>query len=141
MGAFVQLVSHPVIYFMTWEMLRFPYQFPIALENAAKSIELREPVKLVPILSSTFFHEIPNLWYLLPQRKCMAFPVNFPQHQFQTRAGTKSKIYQKKKRVWMLFYQQRGIHIYTFGKSITPYTKLSLLLIISSRNYSSYPKL
>ena len=49
-GAFLQPESHPQIYFITWEMLRFPHLFPIALENAAKSIELREPVKMVPIL-------------------------------------------------------------------------------------------
>ena len=29
---------------------------------------------------------------------------------------------------------------YTFGKSIQSYTKLSLFLIISSKNYNSYPK-
>ena len=30
---------------------------------------------------------------------------------------------------------------YTLGKSILPYTKLSLILIIGSKNYNSYPKL
>ena len=57
MGAFLQPDSHPVIYFITWEILRFPYQLPIALENAAKSIESREPGKGMSI----FFHEIPIL--------------------------------------------------------------------------------
>ena len=64
MGTFLQPDSHPVIYFITWEMLRLPHQFPIALENAAKSIELREPGKLVPILSPKygyFFYQIPTL--------------------------------------------------------------------------------
>ena len=80
MGAFLQPDSHPVIYFIKWEMLRFPHQFPIALENAVKFTELREPVKLVPYSPQgmgTFFRKIPILWYLLPHGKCMAFPINF----------------------------------------------------------------
>ena len=64
MGAFLQPDSHPVIYFITWEMLKFPHEFPIALENAVKSIELREPGKLVPILSPKcgYFFSSMNEW-------------------------------------------------------------------------------
>ena len=60
MGAFVQPDSHPVIYFIPWEILKFPHQFPIALENAVKSIELREPGKLVPILSPKYGYFFPS---------------------------------------------------------------------------------
>ena len=47
------------------EIHRFPHQFPIAWENAVKSIKLGEPRKLVPIFSANlwilFFHQIPIL--------------------------------------------------------------------------------
>ena len=47
------------------EIHRFPHQFPIAWENAVKSIKLGEPRKLVPIFSPNlwilFFHQIPIL--------------------------------------------------------------------------------
>ena len=59
-GAFLQSDSHPVIYFITWEMLRYPHQFPIALEYSAKSIELKEPGKLVPILSPKYGYFFPS---------------------------------------------------------------------------------
>ena len=59
MGAFLQADSHPVISFITWEMLRFPHRLPIALENAVKCIEFREPGKLVPFFS-------PRCVYLFP---------------------------------------------------------------------------
>ena len=44
------LDSHPIVCFITWEIHGFPHQFPIALENAAKPIELGKPGKLLPIL-------------------------------------------------------------------------------------------
>ena len=50
----------------------------IAWENAVKSIEFRKPRKLVPIFSLAYgyFSSMTILWYiLLPQRKCMAFPI------------------------------------------------------------------
>ena len=72
-------------------MLRFPHQFPIALENAAQSIILREPGKLLPILSPKY-----GIVYIVQ---------------------------------------------YTLNKSKPPYTTISLLLTISSKNYNSYPKI
>ena len=37
-----------------------------------------------PQSMGTFFRQIPIVFYLLPHGKWMAFPINFPQHQFQT---------------------------------------------------------
>ena len=56
MGAFFQLDLHCKVYFTICEIHGFPHQFPIAWENAAKSIKLREPRKLVPIFSLTYGH-------------------------------------------------------------------------------------
>ena len=53
-GAIFPLDSHPMVYFIICEIHRFPHQFPIAWENAAKSIELRKPGKLVPIFSPKY---------------------------------------------------------------------------------------
>ena len=51
---FFPLVSHSMVYFIICEIHGFPHQFPIACENAVKSIELGEPRKLVPIFSLTY---------------------------------------------------------------------------------------
>ena len=56
MGAFLKLDSHSMVYFVTCEIHGFPHQFSIAWENAAKSIELGEPRKLVAIFSLTYGH-------------------------------------------------------------------------------------
>ena len=60
MGAFSPFESHPVVYFITWEIHGFSHQFPISLEDAAKSIELKEPGKLVPILSPKYGYFFPS---------------------------------------------------------------------------------
>ena len=93
-------------------------------------------------------HTFPKVWVLFSIRfpsYVISYPMEnawlFPSisHSINSRhAGTKSKIYQKKKRAWILFHQKRGIQ--TLDKSILPYTKLSLLLTITSKNYNSYPK-
>ena len=79
MGAFFPLDSHPMVYFIICEMHGFPRQFPITWENAAKSIKLGEPGKLISIFFRRvwvlFFHQ--NHWYTLPHGKNMAFPINF----------------------------------------------------------------
>ena len=79
MGAFFPLDSHPMVYFIICEMHGFPRQFPITWENAAKSIKLGEPGKLIPIFFGRvwilFFHQ--NHWYTLPHGKYMAFSINF----------------------------------------------------------------
>ena len=54
MGAFFPLDSHSMVYFIICEIHGFPHQFPIACENAVKSIELGEPRKLVPIFFLTY---------------------------------------------------------------------------------------
>ena len=48
---FFPLDSLSMVYFITCEIHGFSNQFPIALENAVKSINLGEPGKLVPIFS------------------------------------------------------------------------------------------
>ena len=49
-GAFFPSDSHPMVYFIIWEMHGFPRQFLIVQENAAKLIVWGEPRKLVLIL-------------------------------------------------------------------------------------------
>ena len=50
MGTFFPSNSHPMVYFIIWEMQGFPRQFPINWENGTKSILWKEPGKLVTIL-------------------------------------------------------------------------------------------
>ena len=50
MGVFFPSDSHPIVYFITWEIHGFPHQFPIVQENATKLIVWGEPGKLVLIL-------------------------------------------------------------------------------------------
>ena len=76
MDPFFPLDSHPMKLDIpiTWEIHGFPHQFPIALENAAKPIELENlgscysyfVTQLLTILFPKvwifFFHQIPILW-------------------------------------------------------------------------------
>ena len=107
MGAFFQLDSHSMVYFMICEIHGFPHQFSKAWENAAKSIELGEPRKLVPVFSLTYEHFSPirfpsygilyhmeNAWFFSSisnsTEKCSKIhPVSFPQYYF----SACSKIY------------------------------------------------
>ena len=50
MGTFSPLDSHPMVYFIIWEMHGFPHQFLIVRENSTKLIAWGEPGKLVLIL-------------------------------------------------------------------------------------------
>ena len=143
MGAFLQPDSHLVIYFITWKMLRFPHQFLIALENAAKSIELRELGKLVPILS-------PKYGYFSPSDSHpMVFPTPWKMHgishQFPIASipdtlELKAK-YIKIRRRHGCYFIKKEEYKYTLGKSKPPYTKLFLILTISFKNYNSYQKI
>ena len=126
MGAFLRPDSHPVIYFITWEMLRFPHQFPIALENAAKSIELREPGKLVPILSPKYGHFFPSDSHPMVSPtpwKMHGFSHQFPIASIPDTFGLKAK-YIKKRRGHGCHFIKKEEYKYTLGKSIPPYTKL-----------------
>ena len=49
---FFPLDSHAMVYFIICEIHGFPNPFPITWENTAKSIELGEPGKLVPMIFS-----------------------------------------------------------------------------------------
>ena len=66
------------MYFMTWEMHGFPHQFPIAWENAAKSIKLGELGRLVPIfpLKYGYFSSIrfPSYGILYHMKNAWLFP-------------------------------------------------------------------
>ena len=50
MGTFFPFDSHPMVYFIIWEMHGFSHQFPIVQENATKPIVWGKPGKLVIIL-------------------------------------------------------------------------------------------
>ena len=52
LGSFFPLDSHAMVYFIICEIHGFPNPFPITWENTAKSIELGEPGKLVPMIFS-----------------------------------------------------------------------------------------
>ena len=51
MSAFFTLDSHPMVYFIVWEIRQFLHQFPMVGKNAAKPIVSGEPGKLVLIFS------------------------------------------------------------------------------------------
>ena len=59
---FFPLDSHPVVYFIMWEMHGFSHQFPIAWEKAGKPIEWEKPGKLVhkKILQNPLYVENPG---------------------------------------------------------------------------------
>ena len=95
MSAFFQLDSHSMVYFIICEIHGFPHQFPIAWENAAKSIELGKSRKMKPIFSLTYghsssirfpsygiLHQMGNAWFFPSifnsTGKCSRFhPVSF----------------------------------------------------------------
>ena len=78
MGVFFPLDSNSVVDFIICEIRGFPHQFPIAWENAAKSIKLGEPRKFVPIFSLIYGQiQISILWYTLLHGQYMVFPIGF----------------------------------------------------------------
>ena len=64
-GDFFPLDSHPMLYFITWEMYGSSHQFPIAWEKAGKPIEWEKPGKSVPrkILQNPSYMEKLGNWY------------------------------------------------------------------------------
>ena len=54
MGAFFPLDSHPMVYFIIWEMHGFPHQFSLVQENATKPILWGEPGKMVLLIFSLY---------------------------------------------------------------------------------------
>ena len=81
-GAFFPLDSHFMVYFIIYEIFGFPLQFPIAWENAGKSIALGEPRKLVPIFSLNYgcFYSIrfPFMVYLVTTGEMHGFSHQNP---------------------------------------------------------------
>ena len=62
---FFPLNSHPVVYFIIWEMHEFSHQFSIVWENTGKPNEWKKPEKLVPrkILQNPLYVEDLINWY------------------------------------------------------------------------------
>ena len=78
MGVFFSLDSNSVVDFIICEIRGFPHQFPIAWENAAKSIKLGEPRKFVPIFSLIYGQiQISISWYTLLHGQYIVFPIGF----------------------------------------------------------------
>ena len=84
-----------MVYFIICEIHGFSLPFPIAWENAVKSIELREPRKLVPIFSlaygyfssirlpfyGIFCYHRGNAWFS-PSKSTLRALAGFPQYYF-----------------------------------------------------------
>ena len=73
-------------------------------------------------------------------RKMHGFSHQFPIPSIPDTLELKAK-YIKRRRGHGCYFIKKEEYKYTLGKSIPPYTKLSLLLTISSKNYNSYPKI
>ena len=71
-------------------------------------------------------------------RKMHGFSHQFPIPSIPDTLELKAK-YIKRRRGHGCYFIKKEEYKYTLGKSIPPYTKLSLLLTISSKNYNSYP--
>ena len=115
----------------------------LALENAAKSIELKEPGKFVPILSPKYGYFFPADSHPMVSStpwKIHGFSHQFPLASIPDTLELKVK-YIKRRRGHECYFIKKEEYKYTLGKSIPPYTKLSLLLTISPKNYNSYPKI
>ena len=146
MGAFLQPDSHHVIYFITWEMLRFHHQSSVS-HSIGKCSEIHRIERAWEIGTHTF----PKVWVLFSIR-FLTYGISYPMenawlspsisHSINSRhAGTKSKIYQKRRRGHGCYLIKKESYEYILGKSIPTDRKISLLLTISSKNYNSYPKI
>ena len=127
MGAFLQPDSHHVIYFITWEMLRFP-------------INLREPGKLIPILSPKYGY------FFLSDSHPMVSPAPWKMHVFSHQflvasipdmLELKAK-YVSKVEEGMDIISSKKRNTKILGKSI-PYTKL-FIFNNQLQKLQSYPK-
>ena len=87
MGAFFPLDSHPIIYFIIWEIHGFPHQFLIVRENATKPFVWGEPGKLVltlfPSMGAFFPYDLhPTVHFIIWEMH--GFPNQFPIVQENT---------------------------------------------------------
>ena len=83
LGVFFPLDSHPMAYFIRWEMHGFPHQFPKLRKcnktnRMAKVWEIEDHNFL--IVWVLFSHLIPILWHTSSFGKSMDFPINFPHY-------------------------------------------------------------
>ena len=72
--------------------------------------------------------------------KMHGFSHQFPIASIPDTLELKAK-YIKRRRGHGCYFIKKEEYKYTLGKSIPPYTKLSLLLKINSKNYNSYQKI
>ena len=95
-------------------------------------------------------HTLPKVWVFFPSDlhpmvfltswKMHGFSRQFPIASVPDTLELKAK-YIKIRRGHGCYFIKKEEYKYTLGKSIPPYTKLSLLLTISPKNYNSYPKI
>ena len=82
MSAFFPLDSHPMMYFIIWEMHGFPHQFPIVQENATKIIVIWRTRDIgahtFPILWTRFSNRFP--FYGIPHHMGNACAFSLISH-------------------------------------------------------------
>ena len=81
MGAFFPLDSHPIIYFIIWEIHGFPHQFLIVRKNETKPffrVNLGNWYSHFSLVWVLFSHTISIQRYTSSYGKCKGFPINFP---------------------------------------------------------------
>ena len=110
-------------------MLRFLHQFPMEKCSEIHRIE-RAWIERFP--SYVISYPIENAW--------TAFSHQFTIASIPDTLELKAN-HIKRRRGGGCNFIKKEEYKYTLGKSIPPYTKLSLLLTISSKNYNSYPKI
>ena len=102
------------------------------------------PIKIDFVSSLVFwtvliFLLVPKSIDYLKKKKSDKVNSFFKKRKTNSRhAGIQSKIYQKKKSEWII---KKKEYKCILGKSMPPYTNLSLFLIISSKIYISHPKI
>ena len=142
-GTFLQSDSHPIIYFITWEMLRFPHQFPWHWKmqrNPSNWKSLRNLYPYFPQSNGYFFPADSHPMVSSTPRKIHGFSHQFPLASIPDTLELKVK-YTKRRRGHECYFKKREEYKYTLGKSIPLCTKLFLLLTVSFKNYNSYPKI
>ena len=126
---------------MIWKMLGFSHQFLVAWENATNRENLGNWYPYFPQSMGTFFPSDSH-----PTVSPIPWKIHGFSHQFLIASipdtlELKAKYIRRKRRGNGCYFIKKEEYKYTLGKIIPPYTKLSLLLTISSKNYNSYPKI
>ena len=133
MDTFLPSDSHFVVYFVTtWKMHGFSHQNP--------------PCELSGCFSTVlFFPLVPKSIDSLKEKTEKSDKANsffFKKRKTNSiHAGIQSKKYIKRRKGNGCNFIKNKKYKYILGKSMPPYTNLSLFLIISSQNYISHPKM